>query len=75
LIGNAVLVMKILTGEVADNQREVSKEYARKGGLIGGRKREAKLVKGRRSEIELPQPGRDGAKRNSLAVLVFYTQM
>jgi hypothetical protein len=43
--------MKIATGEAADIQREAGKEYARKGGLIGGRKRAAKLSKKRRVEI------------------------
>ncbi len=51
VIGNAVHVMQIATGEVQDEQREPGKEYARKGGLIGGPKRAAKLSKKRRSEI------------------------
>ena len=51
VIGNAVRVMQIATGEIQDNPRDPGKEYARKGGLIGGRKRAAKLSKKRRAEI------------------------
>ena len=51
VIGNAVLVMKIATGDAADVEQEAGKEYARKGGLIGGRKRAAKLSKKRRVQI------------------------
>jgi hypothetical protein len=51
VIGNAVRVMQIATGEVADNPLEAGKEYNRKGGLIGGPKRAAKLSKKRRVEI------------------------
>jgi hypothetical protein len=39
VVGNAVHVMKIATGEIQDNLRDPGAEYARKGGLIGGRKR------------------------------------
>lgn len=51
VIGNAVRVMRIATGEVAEDTPETGKEYARKGGLIGGPKRAAKLSKKRRTEI------------------------
>jgi len=51
VIGNAVHVMRIATGEIQDNPLEPGKEYARKGGLIGGPKRAAKLSKKRRTEI------------------------
>jgi len=51
VIGNAVRVMRIATGEIAEDAPETGKEYARKGGLIGGPKRAAKLSKKRRSEI------------------------
>jgi hypothetical protein len=51
VIGNAVRVMQIATGEVAEDEPDTGKEYARKGGLIGGRKRAAKLSKKRRVEI------------------------
>jgi hypothetical protein len=33
VIGNAVQVMRIATGEIEDETREQGKEYARKGGL------------------------------------------
>jgi hypothetical protein len=51
VIGNAVKVMQIATGEIQDNPLEPGKEYARKGGLIGGPKRAAKLSKKRRLDI------------------------
>lgn len=51
VIGNAVRVMQIATGEVQDNPLEAGKEFNRKGGLIGGPKRAAKLSKKRRTEI------------------------
>ncbi len=50
-IGNAVRVMQIATGEIEDTRPDPGKEYARKGGLIGGPKRAAKLSKKRRTEI------------------------
>ena len=51
VVGNAVRVMQIATGEVEDNPRDPALEYARKGGLVGGPKRAAKLSKKRRVEI------------------------
>ena len=51
VIGNAVRVMQIATGEVEDNPRDPAKQLASKGGLIGGPKRAAKLSKKRRAEI------------------------
>lgn len=51
VIGNAVHVMRIATGEIEDTRHDPGKEYARKGGLLGGPKRAAKLSKKRRSEI------------------------
>lgn len=51
VIGNAVHVMQIATGEIQDDPMDVGKSYARKGGLIGGRKRATKLSKKRRAEI------------------------
>jgi hypothetical protein len=51
VIGNAVRVMQIATGEIAENAPNTGKEYARKGGLIGGSKRAAKLSKKRRAEV------------------------
>ncbi len=37
VIGNAVKVMRILTGEEQDTARDPAKEYHRKGGLKGGK--------------------------------------
>lgn len=51
VIGNAVRVMQIATGEVEDDPRDPAKQLAREGGLIGGPKRAAKLSKKRRAEI------------------------
>jgi hypothetical protein len=51
VIGNAVRIMQIATGEVEEALPDPGKEYARKGGLIGGRKRATKLSKKRRVEI------------------------
>lgn len=51
VIGNAVRVMQIATGEVEDNPRDPAKQLAREGGLIGGPKRAATLSKKRRVEI------------------------
>jgi hypothetical protein len=51
VIGNAVRVMQIATGLITETRLDPGKEYARKGGLIGGRKRAAKLSKKRRAEI------------------------
>jgi hypothetical protein len=50
VIGNAVHVMRIATGEV-EEKPETGKEYARKGGLIGGRARANSLTPKRRQEI------------------------
>ena len=51
VIGNAVHVMRIATGEVQDNPLEPGKEYARKGGLKGGPARAKKLSPKKRREI------------------------
>lgn len=51
VIGNAVHIMRIATGEVEDNPVEQGKEYARKGGLKGGRARAMKLTREQRIEI------------------------
>jgi len=32
--GNAVTIMRIATGEIQDNSRELGKEYARKIGIV-----------------------------------------
>jgi hypothetical protein len=51
VIGNAVRVMQIATGEVAEDMPEPGKEYARKGGLKGGPARAKKLSRVKRQEI------------------------
>jgi hypothetical protein len=51
VIGNAVHVMKILTGEIEDTVRDPAKELHRKGGLKGGKARADNLTSERRSEI------------------------
>lgn len=51
VIGNAVHVIKVATGEIEEQLPGPGKEYARKGGLIGGKRRAGKLTKKRRMEI------------------------
>jgi hypothetical protein len=51
VIGNAVRVMQIATGEVKDNPRDPGKDYARKGGLKGGPARAAKLSAKKKKDI------------------------
>lgn len=51
VIGNAVLVMRIATGEVEETGRDPGKEYARKGGLKGGAARAKALTPRQRAEI------------------------
>ena len=51
VIGAAIMVAKIATGEIEDARRDPGKEYARKGGLKGGKARAAKLAPERRAEI------------------------
>jgi hypothetical protein len=48
VIGNAVHVMRIATGEVEDNP---APEHARKGGLAGGKARAKSLSPERRRQI------------------------
>jgi hypothetical protein len=50
-IGNAVHVMRIATGEADDNPLDPGKEYARKGGLKGGKACATKLSAARRKAI------------------------
>lgn len=50
VIGNAVLVMKIATGQVEDTPLKAA-ERGRKGGLKGGKARAAKLTDRQRAEI------------------------
>ena len=51
VIGNAVHVMRIGTGEAEDTGHEPGKEHARKGGLKAGQARARSLSAERRSEI------------------------
>jgi hypothetical protein len=52
VIGNAVHVMRIATGQEKDTTpASEGKEYARKGGLKGGKARAASMTKERRTEI------------------------
>lgn len=52
VIGNAVHVMRIATGQIEERTpASEGKEYARKGGLIGGNARAAKLSESQRREI------------------------
>jgi hypothetical protein len=58
VIGNAVHVMRIATGEEQDAVRDPDFEYARKGGLKGGKARAKSLTPQRRREI-----AKDAAER------------
>jgi hypothetical protein len=51
VIGAAVKVMRIATGEEAEELPEPGKEYAKRGGLRGGVARAEKLSPERRKEI------------------------
>lgn len=51
VIGAAVHVMRIATGEIEDTKADPGKEYARKGGRKGGRERAKSLSPKRRREI------------------------
>jgi hypothetical protein len=53
VIGNAVHVMRVATGEIEESQAapDPAKEHMRRGGLKGGKARAKKLSKRRRSEI------------------------
>ena len=52
VIGAAIMVAKIATGEIEDTTPERrTKERARQGGLRGGNARALKLTKEQRSEI------------------------
>lgn len=51
VIGNAVLVMKIATGEVAESGPKPGTEANRKGGLKGGKARASKLSSEERRTI------------------------
>jgi hypothetical protein len=51
VIGNAVHVMRIATGEIEETKRDAGTEANRKGGLKGGKARAQTLSKERRAEI------------------------
>ena len=51
VIGAAVMVGKIATGEIEDKKRDPGVEFNRKGGLKGGKARAASMTPGRRAEI------------------------
>jgi hypothetical protein len=52
VIGNAVRIMQIATGQIEDKTpASEGKEYARKGGLKGGKARAKALTPKQRSEI------------------------
>jgi hypothetical protein len=51
VIGGAVMVGRIATGEVEDTKADAGKEYARKGGLKGGPSRAAKMSPAERKAI------------------------
>jgi hypothetical protein len=51
VIGNADHVMRIATGEVEEQLRDPGKEYARKGGLKGGKARANALPPTKRKAI------------------------
>jgi hypothetical protein len=51
VIGNAVHVMRVLTGEIEETGRDPTKELHRKGGLKGGKARASSLSSERRREI------------------------
>lgn len=52
VIGNAIMIGRIATGEIEENTpAKEGKEYARKGGLKGGKARAAKLGPKKRAEI------------------------
>lgn len=51
VIGNAILIARIATGEVEDTTAEPSKAHHRAGGKKGGAARAAALTPEQRSEI------------------------
>jgi hypothetical protein len=65
VIGNAVHIMRIATGEIEDNPLEPGKEYARKGGLKGGKARAAKLPAKKRKAIASKAAAARWSNRNS----------
>lgn len=51
VIGAAVMVGRIATGEIEDTRDDPTKEHHRRGGLSGGKARAAALTPEQRSEI------------------------
>ena len=51
VIGNAVLIGRIATGEVEDTKRDPGTEANRRGGLKGGKARAKALSSEKRAEI------------------------
>lgn len=51
VIGNAVHIMRIATGEVEDEKRDPAKEHMRRGGLAGGKARAEALSSTERKAI------------------------
>ncbi len=51
VIGNAVQIARIATGEIEDTKRDPAKELMRQGGLKGGRARAAILSPQKRTAI------------------------
>jgi len=62
VIGAAIMVAKIATGEIEETKRDPGKEYARKGGLKGGKARANKLSARERKEIAQKAARRRWAK-------------
>ena len=51
VIGNAVHIMRIATGEIQDEVRDPAKEHMRRGGLAGGKARAKTLSPTKRKAI------------------------
>ena len=51
VIGAAVMIGRIATGEIEDTRRDIGTEANRKGGLKGGKARAAKLSAAERKTI------------------------
>jgi hypothetical protein len=51
VIGNAVHVMRIATGEVEDTKADPAKEHMRRGGIAGGKARAKALSPAKRKAI------------------------
>jgi hypothetical protein len=51
VIGNAVMIAKIATGQIEDRKPLIGKEHHQKGGKLGGHARAKNLSAKRRSQI------------------------